>query len=66
MKNAIGFYAYNHRRLSAALIYFFICLLYAVILMYAAYILYEGAHQLVAYFNSCIATANDQLNYCLR
>lgn len=66
MKNAIGFYANNRGWLSATLIYFSICLLYALILLYAAYTLYEGAQQLVAYFNSCVATANDQLNYCLR
>ena len=66
MKNTIAFYSNNRQRIADALICFFICFLYTVLLMYAAYILYEAAHKLVAYFNGCIATANDQLNYCLR
>ena len=66
MNTATTFYSNNRQRIAAILIYLLICLVYAVVLMYAAYFLFAGADKLVAYFNGCVAAANDQLNYCLR
>lgn len=66
MNTATSFISNNRQKISTNVLYFFICLLYGVLLAYAAFILYEGAEKLVAYFNGCIAAANDQLNYCIR
>jgi O-antigen/teichoic acid export membrane protein len=66
MNTATTFQSNNRNRIAAMLIYLFICLFYTVVFMYAAYILFAGAEKLVAYFNGCIAAANDQINYCLR
>jgi len=66
MNTATNFHLNNRQRIAAMLIYLLICLVYTVVLMYAAYILFAGAEKLVAYFNSSIAAAYDQLNFCIR
>lgn len=66
MNTATTFHSNNRQRIAAMLIYLFICLVYAVVLIYAAYILFAVADKLQTYFNSWTAAANDQLNYCLR
>ena len=66
MNTATTFHSNYRQRIAAMLVYLLICLVYTVVLMYAAYILFAGAEKLVAYINGCVAAANDQLNYCLR
>jgi hypothetical protein len=56
----------NRQRIATMLIYLLICLVYAVVLMYAAYIIFAFAEKLQTYFNSWTVAANDQLNYCIR
>ena len=56
----------RNQRLYSILIYLFICMVYAGLLFYAAYILYTGADKMQAYFNGWITAANDQLNFCFR
>jgi hypothetical protein len=55
-----------NQRLYSILIYLFICMVYAALLFYAAYMLYTGAHKMQGYFNGWIKAANDQLNFCFR
>ncbi len=66
MNTATTFHSNNRQRIAAMLICLLVCLVYAVLLMYAAYILFDVAEELQTYFNSWTVAANHQLNYCLR
>jgi hypothetical protein len=66
MDNAIAFHSNNRQRIAARLIYLFICLLYIVVLMFAANILYTGGVRFAAYVSEGLASANTKLNYCTR
>ena len=66
MNTATTFHSNNLKRITAILIYLLICLAYAVVMMYVAYILFAVAEKLQSYFNSWTVAANQQLNYCLR
>jgi hypothetical protein len=66
MNTVTTIHSNNRQRITEILIYLLIYLVYALVLMYAAYILFAVAEKLQIYFNSWATTANDRLNYSLR